>query len=122
MLTIQKGMKISTLQKKFNANFPYLKLEFFRHPHNMNGGNDKKDMVRSESGIGAVLSSIKDAEIDITGDLTVAAVEQIITDHFGLPVQVFRKSGRSWLETTLTDDWTLRKQNQEGLELSGYTR
>ncbi|MES2679484.1 MAG: hypothetical protein V4635_06340 [Bacteroidota bacterium] len=122
MLTIQKGMKISTLQKKFNADFPFLKLEFFKHPHKVNRGNNKKDQVRSDSMLVAAISSTKEAELVITADLTVAAVEQMIMDNFGLPVQVFRKSGRSWLETTLTDDWTLRKQNQEGLELSGYTR
>jgi hypothetical protein len=35
-----------------------------------------------------------------------------------LSVQVFRKSGKSWLETTFTDGWTLKKQNQEGIDLS----
>jgi hypothetical protein len=36
----------------------------------------------------------------------------------GLYVQVFRKSGKVWLETTATDNWSLYKQNEEGQELS----
>jgi hypothetical protein len=35
-------------------------------------------------------------------------------------VQVFRQSGRVWLETTRTDDWTLAEQNKQGEELSKY--
>jgi hypothetical protein len=31
---------------------------------------------------------------------------------------VFRKSGKTWLETSVTDDWTLKRQNEEGMELS----
>jgi hypothetical protein len=37
---------------------------------------------------------------------------------YGLSVQVFRKSGNVWLETSATDNWTLRQQNNEGAELS----
>jgi hypothetical protein len=31
---------------------------------------------------------------------------------------VFRKSGNLWLETTMTDDWTLQQQNDHGYEIS----
>jgi hypothetical protein len=33
-------------------------------------------------------------------------------------VQVFRKSGKVWLETTVTDGWTLEEQNLQGEALS----
>jgi hypothetical protein len=33
-------------------------------------------------------------------------------------VQVFRKSGNVWLETSATDAWSLKQQNQEGMDLS----
>jgi hypothetical protein len=33
-----------------------------------------------------------------------------------LSVQVFRKSGKNWLETTASDQWSLEKQNAKGLE------
>jgi hypothetical protein len=33
-------------------------------------------------------------------------------------VQVSRKSGTLWLETTMTDSWTLGQQNEHGRELS----
>jgi hypothetical protein len=45
-------------------------------------------------------------------------VEQLLWDAFGLSVQVFRKSGNLWLETTVTDQWSLAYQNEQGRELS----
>ncbi len=58
----------------------------------------------------------------VSEDQTVLEVEQFFKLHFNLNAQVFRKSGNNWLETTLTDSWTLKKQNQEGMELSGLGR
>jgi hypothetical protein len=40
---------------------------------------------------------------------------------FGVPVQILRKSGKIWLETTMTDHWTLLQQNQHGEEISAWT-
>jgi hypothetical protein len=33
-------------------------------------------------------------------------------------VQVLRKSGKAWLEATITDGWTLEEQNIQGEDLS----
>ena len=44
--------------------------------------------------------------------------EKIFKDQFSLAVQVFRRSGNLWLETTMTDNWTLRQQNEHGREIS----
>ncbi len=58
--------------------------------------------------------------LTITPNMTVAELEQNFNDVYGLSVQVFRKSGNVWLETTATDDWTLKSQNEQGQELSDY--
>ena len=121
MFTIQDGTKISTVQTLFNTTFPFLKLEFFKHPHKVYGYNTKKELLRlprkpDEQLIGEVGKVIR-----ITEDSTVASLEQLFIEYFGLLLQVFHKSGKLWLETTITDDWTLKKQNEEGLELSKYT-
>jgi hypothetical protein len=50
--------------------------------------------------------------------MTVQELERVFQDELGLYVQVFRKSGKVWLETTATDNWSLYKQNMEGQELS----
>ena len=56
--------------------------------------------------------------ITVTPQMTVNELEQSFSDVYGLNAQVFRRSGKAWLETTVTDGWTLEKQNNEGAELS----
>ena len=50
--------------------------------------------------------------------MKVNKLENIFKDQFNLAVQVFRKSGNLWLETTMTDNWTLQQQNNHGREIS----
>ncbi|MEI9910895.1 MAG: hypothetical protein WDO71_15215 [Bacteroidota bacterium] len=50
--------------------------------------------------------------------MTVGQLEDIFQKQFGLQVQVSRRSGTLWLETTMTDNWTLKQQNDHGRELS----
>jgi hypothetical protein len=50
--------------------------------------------------------------------MSVAELEQQFSDVYGLSVQIFRQSGKAWLETTVTDKWTLEKQNEQGKALS----
>jgi hypothetical protein len=47
---------------------------------------------------------------------TVAYFEQFFQNELGMPVQVFRKAGDTWLETIQTDHLTLLKQNAMGFE------
>ena len=41
-------------------------------------------------------------------------LEERFEKDFGLHVQVFRKSGNIWLETSVSDDLTLAQQNEKG--------
>lgn len=50
--------------------------------------------------------------------MKVSELEKLFKDKFKLAVQVFRKSGNLWLETTMTDNWSLLQQNNHGREIS----
>ncbi len=54
------------------------------------------------------------SELTAVGDL-----ECFFRNHL-LNVQVFRRSANLWLETTMTDAWTLQKQNNHGKEISEF--
>lgn len=118
MFTIQTGMELSTVQNIFHSTFPYLKLEFFRHRYQPKDANVKKDRLKSDAVVLNVTGDRRESNITITEEMSVTSLGQLFQDHFGLDVQVFRRSGTSWLETTVTDDWTLKKQNEQGRELS----
>ena len=59
--------------------------------------------------------------ININGLMKVAELESAFFVTFGLAVQVFRKSGKVWLQTTATDDWTLEEQNLKATEIENQT-
>lgn len=113
MFTVKAGTQISLIKKEFNKHFPYLKLEFFKTKPSLQSENFKKDILLVDFKLYK-----SDSELAIVPEMPVATLEQQFFEKFGVWAQVFRKSGQSWLETTMTDDWTLARQNQEGEELS----
>ncbi len=118
MLTVRGNNKISQIQKEFTTAFPFLKLEFFNQLHKVHEASPKKALIKTDI---LLKERIKgNSEIVINEEMPVSLLERLFMETFGISVQVFRKSGRSWLETTRTDDWTLRRQNDEGKELSMF--
>ncbi len=118
-IVINDQRKINSVQADFNKIFPYLKLEFFSKAHNPGEANSKKYLTPHNKTLGECRLSTGGAEtIVITPDMTVNDLEQRFGNIYGLGVQVFRQSGRVWLETTVTDSWTLQEQNRQGEELS----
>lgn len=111
-----KNLKISDIQKLFEKEFPYLKIEFFTKKHQSYEGSPKSQMVDKNTLISKLTD--KSGQIEIHENMTVNEVEKLFEDMFGLHVQVFRKSGRTYLETSVTDNWTLKKQNEVGKEIS----
>lgn len=95
--------RISTIFQKFNENFPFLKLEFI--------ADAKKKVLQSRK---ANVTSSDSVPINMDGSRTVAELEQDFEKQFHIPIQVFRKAGSTWVETSLTHDWTLEQQNREG--------
>ncbi|MCE3227700.1 MAG: hypothetical protein K0S32_2251 [Bacteroidetes bacterium] len=117
-LLINDRRKVFAIQESFNAAFPYLKLEFFSKPHQRGGATSKKLIKVSSKTLGECRVIHNSGSITIMPSMTVSELEQHFNDIYGLSVQVFRKSGKVWLETTVTDGWTLQEQNTQGEALS----
>jgi hypothetical protein len=115
---IADNVTIQGIQREFSSVFNYLKLEFFSRPHQTGKGSEKKYMKTEDAILRDFRLVHSSGDLVITSDMTVADLENLFKDHFGLYVQVFRRSGRLWLETTATDSWTLSVQNEQGRELS----
>jgi hypothetical protein len=115
---IHSNDTLEHVQQSFNAEFPYLKLEFFTRPHEKGKPTEKQFMVNVKRTIDSCNPDLKEATVSIPMAMTVQELEEVFQEELGLYIQVFRKSGKVWLETTATDTWTLHKQNEEGLELS----
>jgi hypothetical protein len=115
VIKINETVKASEIKERFNALFPFLKIEFFRKVHKNLQGSFKKDLIKEDFDI---VPKDKSVEIVFDENMLVSELEKEFNEKLHLSAQVFRKAGRSWLETTYTDGWSLRKQNLEGRELS----
>jgi hypothetical protein len=117
-LQITPNRLISDIQKEFNKAFPFLKLEFFNKHSLSHSDYSVSQLVPHNRKLGDTQLPITDGDIEIAEEMRVNELEKIFKDKFGLAVQIFRKSGNLWLETTMTDNWTLQQQNNHGKEIS----
>jgi len=117
-ITINDRRKTYVIQEEFNSVFPYLKLEFLSRIYKPGCTFSKKFIGHHNKTLAECRTAHNDGKITITPDMKVVDLEQNFSDVYGLGVQVFRKSGKSWLETTVTDGWTLEEQNRQGEALS----
>ena len=117
-LTIEGTKSIQEVQQEFNAAFPFLKIEFFKPMFGRNMSTSANNKLQHSTTIKEARRLQHDGLMEIDDVMKVADLEQAFKDQFGLNVQVFRKSGNIWLETTMTDSWTLKQQNDHGREIS----
>jgi hypothetical protein len=104
------------IQKSFQAEYPCLKLQFYSVPHE--AGNASPSCTRLSLALPMEEAAIfhTGGRIDINPARTVAEVERDFYTRLGLCVQILRKAGTIWLETTSTDHWTLAVQQAKGME------
>ncbi|MFT3682169.1 MAG: hypothetical protein QM791_17980 [Ferruginibacter sp.] len=117
-LEINGERVIKDIQADFNLAYPYLKIEFFNSAvqyHNYVPQQKTENILPLKN---ILRNKIIPVSVEITDQMTVTELESIFMQRFGLYAQVFRKSGGIWLETTLTDKWTLKQQNDHGREIS----
>ena len=116
-LYIEKGSPTEDFKRQFNFYYPYLKIEFYSKPFIKQSHASKKDVVEMNGK--SILSNQFNCKgsINISGSRTVRELESDIAS-MGLFGQVLRKSGHMWIETVLTNDWTLQHQNYEGEQIS----
>lgn len=114
-LRIEGKVTIAEIQKAFNDEFPYLKLVFFTRPHRAYKGSNAKFLLEDRSCPLAKVSQLKrEGILYIEPEMPVWQAERLFEEEFGLHIQVFRKSGSVWLETSVTDDLSLEQQNEMG--------
>ena len=117
-ITINDHRKILAIQEEFNAFFPYLKLEFFSKSPKSYGGSATKSIKQNCKTLGECRTIHNKGKITIASNMTVTDLEKSFSNVYGLSVQILRKSGKAWLETTVTNGWTLEEQNRQGEALS----
>jgi len=116
-LHIAPDRTVGTIQTEFSESFSGLKIVFFSKPHKAFKGSAAKFMVQEKDMPLKQLSpNIKTGQLLIEHDTPVWQLERLFEDEYALHAQVFRKSGKTWLETSVTDDLTLEQQQAKAAE------
>ena len=117
-IEISSTRLISEIQKEFNDQFPFLKIEFFRSSTPRLSKWNAANRISPAVEISKCQVQKKEGEIHFVEETKVEDLENLFQQEFNMNVQVFRRSGNIWLETTMTDKWTLKQQNDHGREIT----
>jgi len=115
-MIIHDDKTLKQIQDEFSEKFPFLKIEFYKFPHEESGYSNVKDQINTNKKIADIRLVHNTENISIKKDMTVNDFELMFNNKLSLNVQVFRKSGNIWLQTGATDYLTLAEQNRRGEE------
>lgn len=107
---------LRNIQDKFHEAYPYLKLECYLCPHEEGEGTANNKKLPGDTPIEDIRLVHSFGWIDISEHRTVAEVEKDFYRDMGLAVQIFRRARNSWLQTTRTDELSLKEQDLMGRE------
>ena len=115
-LHVASDRTIGQIQDEFAAEYPNLKLVFFSKPHQAYKGSPAKFLIEDRNTLVSSLLHGKEihAELFVEPEMPVWQLERLLELEYHLHVQVFRRSGNTWLETSVTDDLTLEQQEVKG--------
>jgi len=118
VLKIDERKSASGFQKDFTTLFPFLKIEFFKTQlSSVDHKNHKAGTLLAPN-----FPLSKNAfSIDLSPSTTIAQLKTIIFEKTGVSCLVYRKSGSMWIETSLTEDWSLDRQNHEAELMSNHS-
>lgn len=118
ILFIEDYKTIEDIQDKFSLFFPFLKIEFYKHPHHWYESSEAKECLPPYMLIGDIRKHHQHGELEIFSWFKTGDIEQEFHKKFNLNVQVFRQHGNYWVQTSGTDKLTLKEQNELGRQAS----
>jgi hypothetical protein len=117
-IEINDNTTIREIQDTFSDYFPNLQIRFYDTPHKKYEASAEEDQVYTARTIGDIKKTHISALLEIQPRYKVAQVEREFMDRFGLSVQVLSKNGDNWVQTTGTDDFTLKELNEIAMSSS----
>ncbi len=109
---------IEEVQHQFTLAFPHLKLGFFKDL-NQDQILTADELIKNEKvRFSELTEKSASGSFHFDSAKTILEFEKSVLDEFGLQLQVFRKSGSTWLVTTNTDSKTFAEQEAMALEMN----
>jgi hypothetical protein len=116
-IRIVPGMTVGEVKEQFSKAYPHLKLEFYSRAHSAGEGSADAHRLADDTLLAEAAGTRVRGEVHLHGNMKTATLEKELMEEFGLHVQVFRLSGKLWLQTTKTDDWTLGEQERTASDM-----
>lgn len=109
--------------REFSSCFPYLQIEQLSvsEPKHKGIQNNNKISLSSPK-LNFPKKVFKDGFLQIREDMPINHLIELFLENFGIKLRVMRKSGNSWISINLTNDWTLKRQNDQGQELKNFRK
>ena len=117
-IRISSSQTLQQVKDAFHELLPFMKIEFFKHSHHEGEGSPKSDMIQGDLLIGDLVYGHEEGTISFDWDTKVFELEEKLNEYFGLNVQIFRKSGNLYLESTISDEWSLSRVKEEAEEFN----
>ena len=104
--------QLQDIREAFTGFYPFLMIEFFQHEQAPLVHKVAKRVADKDLKVCAEPKAVH--TIDMSSRRTVSEVVKDVTSLFRVKAQVCRKSGNVWNAVSLTDGWTLERQNTAG--------
>lgn len=118
-LEINGERLIAEVQSDFSKAYPFLKVEFFRNSSVRKDRYAASQLISQNKKIREAWRPKKEEGfLDFSDSTTVLELETDFMDQFGLSAQIYRKSGNVWLQSIITDNLSLKQQNDHGREIT----
>ena len=117
-LSIYGERLITDVQNQFARVYPFLKIEFFKNVDFSKNIYPRQKQIAHSLQLKDASTKKVEGELLIEDVMTVTDLENTFRNQFGLAAQLFRRSGNIWLETSITNGWTLKQQNDHGREIT----
>ena len=114
IIGVYDNKTIREIQREFMEYYPYLKLEFHEHPHEMYEPSPEKEQYPVNRRIGELRRQHDSGILEIHGWHKTGDVEMEFQKKYGLNAQVYRLEGDAWIQTTGSDGLNLEEQNEIG--------
>jgi hypothetical protein len=119
IIEINPNKMLKEINSAFTKVYPFLKLEFFSKSHKWQESSSSKDLLQQDQTVSEVTHSfLCSGFIEIHYWQKTGIIEMKFLQQFNLSVQVYRKNGDSWIQTSGTDELTLEEQNEAGMKAS----
>lgn len=118
-ILLDKWRKVDDVQAEFNGAYPYLMLCFVNNERKPLTSATKTTLATKDFiTIGDLNPNLKPCTIEVDSLMAVSDLEKQVSACINMPVKILRKSGNVWLETSITNHWTLAMQNEHAREIS----